>query len=229
MKTALVTGASSGIGRAIAEALVREGNEVIGLCRSVENLPARIIPLRCDLLDPEATARAFASLEKLDILVNSAGQAYLARLSDGDPAQWEEMWRLNVHALGLCSQLALPLFPEEGGQILNLSSMSGHRVPPTGGFYAGTKFAVRALSESLRAELKAAGNRTRVSCLSPGFVDTPLLSTYFDGREEELARTKEEVRMLTPEDIARTALHVLNAPPGVEINDVLMRSNDQAV
>jgi NADP-dependent 3-hydroxy acid dehydrogenase YdfG len=221
--------ASSGIGKAIAAALVRDGQEVIGLCRSIENLPDKVIPLRCDLRDADAIKDAFASLERLDILVNSAGLAYLARLSDGDPGQWEEMWRLNVHALGLCSQMALSLFPESGGHILNLSSMSGHRVPPTGGFYAGTKFAVRAISEALRAELKSSGNRTRVSCLSPGFVDTPLLDKYFDGREEQLAETKAEVRMLTPEDIAETALHLLKTPPGVEINDVLMRSNDQAV
>jgi len=229
MKTALVTGASSGIGKAIAEALVRDGHEVIGLCRSIKQLPDHVQPLQCDLLDSAAVREAFSSLEQLDILVNSAGLAYLARLSDGNPDQWEEMWRLNVHALGLCSQLALALFPESGGHILNLSSMSGHRVPPTGGFYAGTKFAVRAISEALRAELKSSGNRTRVSCLSPGFVDTPLLEKYFDGREEQLAETKASVKMLTPEDIAATALHLLKTPPGVEINDVLMRSNDQAV
>jgi len=229
LKTALVTGASSGIGKAIAEALVREGQKVIGLCRSVEKLPQEVTPLCCDLRKPDEICAAFATLGSLDILVNSAGLAYLARLSDGDPSHWEEMWQVNVHALGLCSQLALPLFPQSGGQILNLSSMSGHRVPPTGGFYACTKFAVRALSEALRAELKSSGNRTRVSCLSPGFVDTPLLDRYFDGREDQLAETRAKIRMLTPGSIAETALHILNSPEGVEINDVLMRSNDQAI
>ena len=229
MKKVLVTGASSGIGRAIAEALVREGFKVTGLCRSVDKLSAEVSPLRCDLLKTEEIEEAFASLKSLDILVNSAGLAYLARLSDGDPAQWEEMWRVNVHALALCSRLALPLFPESGGHILNLSSMSGHRVPPSGGFYASTKFAVRALSEGLRSELRSSGNRTRVSCLSPGFVDTPLLDTYFDGREDQLADTRKSGQMLTPEAIAETALHLLKAPDGVEINDVLMRSNQQAI
>ncbi len=229
MKTALVTGASSGIGKAIAEALLREGMTVIGLCRSIESLPAKVIPLPCDLLKPEEIKLAFAGLEKLDILVNSAGLAYLSRLCDGDPTHWEEMWRVNVHALGMCSQLALPLFPDKGGHILNLSSMSGHRVPPTGGFYASTKFAVRAVSEALRAELKTIGNKTRISCLSPGFVDTPLLDKYFAGREEELADTRANIEMLTPEAIADTAVHILTSPEGVEINDVLMRSADQAV
>ena len=142
MKTALVTGASSGIGKAIATALLEKGMTVIGLCCSVDQLPDGVKPLACDLRDESAIRSAFENLEKLDILVNSAGLAYLSRICDGNPSDWDEMWRVNVHALGICSQLSLALFPEEGGHILNLSSMSGHRVPPTGGFYASTKFAV---------------------------------------------------------------------------------------
>ncbi len=229
MKTALVTGASSGIGKAIASALIDQGMTVIGLCRSVAQLPDGVTPLSCDLREESAIRSAFEELEALDILVNSAGLAYLARICDGDPSDWEEMWRVNVHALGLCSQLALPLFPESGGHILNLSSMSGHRVPPTGGFYASTKFAVRAVSEALRAELKSLGNKTRISCLSPGFVDTPLLEKYFAGREDQLAETRANIDMLTPEAIAEAAVHILTSPPGVEINDILMRSADQAM
>ena len=229
MKTALVTGASSGIGKAIASALLKEGMSVIGLCRSVDQLPDGVKPLACDLRDESAIKVAFESLKELDILVNSAGLAYLSRICDGYPSDWEEMWRVNVHALGLCSQLSLALFPERGGHILNLSSMSGHRVPPTGGFYASTKFAVRAVSEALRAELKTRGNNTRISCLSPGFVDTPLLDKYFAGREDQLAETRAKIDMLTPEAIADAALHILTSPASVEINDVLLRSADQAI
>jgi len=229
MKTALVTGASSGIGKAIAIALQESGMKVIGLCRSVENLPRGVAPLPCDLRDPDAIRKSFASLDHLDILVNSAGLAYLSRLTDGDPAQWDEMWQVNVQALSLCCQLALPLFPKNGGHILNISSMSGHRVPPTGGFYAATKFAVRAVSEALRAELKTAGSSVRISALSPGFVDTPLLDKYFAGREDQLKQTRESIKMLTPESIAASALHVLTSPPDVEINDLMIRSPDQAV
>ena len=229
MKTALVTGASSGIGKAIASALLKEGMTVIGLCRSVDQLPDGVKPLACDLRDESAIKAAFESLKELDILVNSAGLAYLSRICDGNPSDWEEMWRVNVHALGLCSQLSLALFPERGGHILNLSSMSGHRVPPTGGFYASTKFAVRAVSEALRAELKTSGNNTRISCLSPGFVDTPLLDKYFAGREDQLAETRAKIDMLTPEAIADAALHILTSPASVEINDVLLRSADQAI
>ena len=229
MKTALVTGASSGIGKAIASTLLKEGMTVIGLCRTVDQLPDGVKPLACDLRDESAIKVAFESLKELDILVNSAGLAYLSRICDGNPSDWEEMWRVNVHALGLCSQLSLALFPERGGHILNLSSMSGHRVPPTGGFYASTKFAVRAVSEALRAELKTSGNNTRISCLSPGFVDTPLLDKYFAGREDQLAETRAKIDMLTPEAIADAALHILTSPASVEINDVLLRSADQAI
>ena len=229
MKTALVTGASSGIGKAIATALLKEGMTVIGLCRSVDQLPDGVKPLACDLRNESAIKAAFETLEELDILVNSAGLAYLSRICDGNPSDWDEMWRVNVHALGLCSQLSLALFPEGGGHILNLSSMSGHRVPPTGGFYASTKFAVRAISEALRAELKNSGNKTRISCLSPGFVDTPLLDKYFAGREDQLAETRANIDMLTPEAIADAALHILTSPASVEINDVLLRSADQAI
>ncbi len=229
MKTALITGASSGIGKAIAEALIKEGMSVIGLCRSIDDLPPGVTPLPCDLREVSQIQAAFADLPQLDILVNSAGLAYLSRLSDGSPEQWEEMWRVNVHALSLCCQLSLTLFPDTGGHILNLSSMSGHRVPPTGGFYASTKFAVRAISEALRCELKAAGNKTRISSISPGFVDTPLLDHYFAGRADELQTARDEIAMLTPEAIAATAVHLLSAPPEVELNDILMRSAQQSV
>ena len=228
-KKVLITGASSGIGKAIAEALLKEGAEVIGLCRSVENLPPGVAPLSCDLSEPDQIATAFSSLDQLDILINNAGLAYLSPISTGDPEKWKRMWQINVHALGLSSQHALKLFPPSGGHILNISSLSGHRVPPTGGFYAATKFAVRAMTEALRSELKLVNSATRISSISPGFVDTPLLDHYFAGREDQLAQTRAEVNMLTPQNIAATALHILSAPPGVEINDVLLRSSDQAV
>lgn len=228
-KTILITGASSGIGKAIAELALQNGVHVIGLCRSVDKLPAGVTPVACDLSDPEAVNHAFASLTHLDILVNNAGLAYLSPISIGDPTQWKKMWQINVHALSLCSQHALKLFPKNAGHILNISSLSGHRVPPTGGFYAATKFAVRAITEALRSELSLAKSPVRVSSISPGYVDTPLLNDYFQGREEQLAETRAKVNMLTPENIAATALHILTAPAGVEINDVLLRSSDQAV
>ena len=153
-QTALVTGASSGIGHAISVQLLDAGAKVLGLCRDTSKLPEGVEPIVCDLSDPSQIDQVFASLTHLDILVNNAGLALLSRISDGNPADWQTMWQLNVQALTICCQKSLALFPQSGGQIVNTSSMSGHRVPPSGGFYSPTKFAVRGISDALRHELR---------------------------------------------------------------------------
>ena len=105
--------------------------------------------------------------------------------------------------------------------------MSGHRVPPSGGFYAPTKFAVRAITDALRSELRSSGSAIRVATVSPGFVDTPLLDHYFKGRKDTLEKTKQSIRMLTPGDVAASVINILESPPHLEITDVQMRSPDQ--
>ena len=232
-KVALVTGASSGIGYAIAEALVIHGATVFGMCRRIGTLPEGVTPISCDLRNPARIAHAFSILDnasdRLDLLVNNAGRAYLSSLIDGDPAEWEEMWEVNVRALAHCSQLALKRFPETGGRIINISSLSGHRVPPTGGFYSPTKFAVRGITESLRNELKLASLPHQVSSISPGFVETPLVDDYFKGREGDLAAVKQSMQMLRPEDVARAAIHIAEALPHIEIGDITLRSAEQKI
>ena len=225
--TVLVTGASSGIGQAICKRLLDEGANVLGVTRRPSALDPDISPIEADLAKREDVSGVFRDLGKIDALVNCAGVAYLSRIIDGNPADWEEMWRVNVMALSLCCQLSLRHFPADGGRIVNISSMSGHRVPPTGGFYAPTKFAVKAVSDALRLELKAAGLPVQVSCVSPGFVNTPLLEQYFLGREEALAKTREAMKMLEPDDIAQAVMSILQSPPHVEIGDILMRSGEQ--
>ena len=174
-KTLLVTGASSGIGQALCELLSERGANILGVTRRPAELPEYISPIAADLTQREQISAIFQGLGKIDGLVNCAGVAYLSRIIDGNPADWEEMWRVNVMALTLCCQLSLKHFPNTGGRIVNVSSMSGHRVPPSGGFYAPTKFAVRAITDALRAELKSVRSPIQVACVSPGFVDTPLL------------------------------------------------------
>lgn len=225
--TILVTGASSGIGRALCTMLVDRGATVLGVTRRPAQVVPGVVPIKADLTKREDIQAMFQELGQIAALVNCAGVAYLSRIVDGNPTDWEEMWRVNVLALTLCSQLSLRHFPREGGRIVNVSSMSGHRVPPTGGFYSPTKFAVRAVSDALRLELKAANIPVQVSCVSPGFVDTPLLELYFRGREDVLRKTKDTMAMLQPEDVARAILSILEAPPHVEIGDILMRSADQ--
>lgn len=228
-RTILVTGASSGIGRATAVLLRDTGAHVIGVSRRPGAVPEGTTSLQADLTSRDEIKSLFQRLDRIDGLVNCAGVAYLSRLIDGNPADWEEMWRVNVMGLALCSQLSLRHFPNTGGRIVNVSSMSGHRVPPTGGFYAPTKFAVRAITESLRLELKAARLPIQVGSISPGFVDTPLLDDYFRGREESLQKTKESMTMLEPEDVAQAILTMLESPPHVEIGDIQLRSSDQRV
>ena len=226
-QTILVTGASSGIGRALCHLLLDRGANVLGVSRRPSALPEEVFPIRADLTSHEDILAIFQSLGRIDGLVNSAGVAHLARISDGNPADWEEMWRVNVASLALCSQLSLRHFPAAGGRIVNISSMSGHRVPPTGGFYSPTKFAVRAITDALRMELKAAGSKVQVACVSPGFVDTPLLETYFLGQEETLKGIRAHMKMLGPEDVASSVLSILEAPAHVEISDIQLRSSDQ--
>lgn len=226
-KTLLVTGASSGIGQALCELLVERGANVLGVTRRPSALSEDVSPILADLTQREQVSSIFQGLGKIDGLVNCAGVAYLSRIIDGNPADWEEMWRVNVMALTLCCQLSLKHFPASGGRIVNVSSMSGHRVPPSGGFYAPSKFAVRAITDALRAELKSVQSPIQVACVSPGFVDTPLLDSYFRGREQSLHQTRAAMKMLEARDVAQAILSILDAPAHVEIGDILMRSAEQ--
>ena len=235
-KTALITGASSGIGAACAKALANNGAKVVLTGRnqtSLEQLSEEIGGryIVADISQNDEVIKLFDEIgESIDILVNNAGIAPKASIIEGKIESFEDLLRVNVLAVVHCCQLAIKKFdPSTGGQIINISSMSGHRVPPSGGFYAATKFAVRAITEALRYELKIQKNKTRVSMISPGFVDTPLLDNYFKGSEEKLSELRERLEMLKPEDVANSLIHILESPNHVEIGDIMMRPRDQEV
>jgi len=242
-KKALITGASSGIGRAIALTLAEHGVSIALLARRKERLEevaerasktgvqASIFVV--DLSDPAETATAVSqaaeALGGIDILVNAAGVARQAGLSNGEFEDWKTMIDINVLGLANVSRHALPHFPESGGHILNLSSMSGHRVPGKGGFYAATKFAVRAMTEGLRQELRSVGNLTRVSSISPGFVDTELLDIYFANADDTTSKYERiGYPLLKPEEIAELVIHQLTLPVTAEVTDILVRPTAQA-
>jgi len=235
-KIVLITGASSGIGTACARALAERGYSVIASGRNeqriqslAESINGRFIV--ADLNDTNQIEKLFSEAgEQIDILINSAGIAPKAPIINGDLSNFRELLNVNVLALTLCCQFALKKFDsEKGGHIINLSSMSGHRVPPSGGFYAATKFAVKAVTEALRFELKASNNKTRVAMISPGFVDTPLLDLYFKGDEEKLKKLKNEIHMLDPINVAESVTHIIEAPSHVEIGDIQLRPSEQGI
>ncbi len=235
-KIVLITGASSGIGTACARALAERGYSVIASGRNeqriqslAESINGRFIV--ADLNDTNQIEKLFSEAgEQIDILINSAGVAPKAPIINGDLSNFRELLNVNVLALTLCCQFALKKFdPDKGGHIINLSSMSGHRVPPSGGFYAATKFAVKAVTEALRFELKASNNKTRVAMISPGFVDTPLLDLYFKGDEEKLEKLKNEIHMLDPINVAESITHIIESPSHVEIGDIQLRPSEQGI
>jgi clavulanate-9-aldehyde reducatase len=236
----LVTGASSGIGEAIAIPCAQAGATVAGLARREDRLTALhadhgIHPVVGDVTDAGAMAElvrhAAALLGGLDVLVNAAGVARPGLIADADPADWRAMVDVNVLGLLHVTKAAIPHLTAagEGASIINVSSMSGRRVPaPTGGTYAATKFAVHAISESLRQELQQTG--VRVTTISPGFVSTDL----FDGLEGSptAARYQRMVREvgIAPADVASAVVHALAAPASVttvEIALVPTRQDDQ--
>ncbi|MDB4358855.1 SDR family NAD(P)-dependent oxidoreductase [Verrucomicrobiales bacterium] len=238
-KRAIITGASSGIGFAITKELARNGVSVALLARRERKLEENVREIvsnggvadfvTVDLCDEEANCAAIAAaaskLDGLDILINAAGMAKQANLSDGDYEDWKAMLNLNVIALAVATREALPYFPKDGGHIVNISSMSGHRVPGKGGFYSATKFAVRAMTEGLRQELREADNPTRVSSISPGFVNTELLDHYFGGESSAYERIGHPI--LQPEEIADLVLHQLTMPKSAEVTDILVRPTAQ--
>ena len=111
-------------------------------------------------------------------------------------------------------------------EVIHIGSMSGHRVPGTGGVYSATKFAVRSLTEGLRRELRAADSDVRVSAISPGYVETEFAAVY-SSSEQAARETYARFPCLQPEDVAAAVLHALEQPPHVQIHDILLRPTRQ--
>ena len=239
-KSAIVTGASSGIGAATARALAAAGAAVTLAARRADRLAelarelgAQTAVQPTDMRIEADVLRLFAVARErfggVDVLVNNAGLGRDAPLGSGDTAAWREMLEVNV--LGLCIATREALRDMErravAGQIVNVSSMAAHRVPgPGSGVYAGTKFAVRAISEGLRQELRARGSAIRVSCVSPGYVETEFAEVYSSSREAA-AKTYSRIKVLEARDVAEAILWVVTQPPHVEVHDVLVRPTAQ--
>jgi 3-hydroxy acid dehydrogenase/malonic semialdehyde reductase len=237
--TAIVTGASSGIGLATAEALAREGARVALGARRFEQLKAVVSELPgaghvvapLDVTDA-GSARSFVEVavgefHEIDILVNNAGLALgrtaIAEGSDEDDAV---MWETNVLGLLRMTRLVLPHMEDGRGHVVNLGSWAGREAYAQGGMYVGSKYAVRALTYVLRKELVG---RIRVTTVDPGMVGgTEFSDVRFGGDQKRKAAVYQGVDYVKPEDVADCILWALTRPPYMNVDEIVVKPLQQA-
>ena len=237
-RTALVTGASSGIGAAIARELaVGLGMRVAAVARRKARLDAlasavvaaggELVPVVADVSDTADIDAAFAEARKhlggVDLLVNNAGVANMAEIMDGKPADWSQSLDINVVAPAYCAQLALTDMGErEDTQIINISSVYAHRDQvPNFALYQASKAAVRALTNTLRAEIANRQLPVRVGMISPGMVATEFRAQATDGRIAYESYF-EHYEPLLPEDIVDAVMYMLSTRPHIQVQDILL-------
>lgn len=228
-KTAIVTGASSGIGAATVRALRREGARVAGGARRVERVDADVA-LELDVVDPESCAvfvsEAVGQLGGLDILVNGAGLG-LGRDPFTESSEEDErvVLETNVNALIRMTRLALP-HVRDNGHVVMLGSIAGRAAYPNGAIYVTSKFAVRGFTYALREDLL--GRPIHVCTVDPGLVETEFSLVRFRGDEEKARSVYEGVEAMTPEDIAECIVFVVTRPPHVNIDEMVIKALAQA-
>ncbi|KAG7169337.1 dehydrogenase/reductase SDR family member 11-like [Homarus americanus] len=239
-RVALVTGASAGIGAAICRFLVDKGMKVVGAAREEERIqaladeladkPGSLTAIKCDITKDSDVLGLFASIKEkfggVDVCINNAGMSHNHSLLEGTPEEWREMLDVNVVGLCLCTREAVASMREnnvDDGQIIHISSIMGHQVMSysTLHFYSATKFAVRALTEGLRQELRGLKSHIRVTAISPGVVKTEFLSRMMKDKEKAQGVFTNK-KCLQAEDIVSTVVHVLSTPPHVEIGDIIV-------
>jgi NADP-dependent 3-hydroxy acid dehydrogenase YdfG len=238
-KTVVVTGASSGIGAASARALVAEGAQVVLGARRVDRLealatelgPGRVATVPTDVRREDDVVRLFATARArfggVDALVNNAGLGRKAPVSSAATELWREMLETNVLGLLVATREAIQDMERRGvaGHVVHVSSMAGHRIPGAdSAVYAGTKFAVRAITEGLRQELRARKSPIRVSCVSPGYVDTEFAAVFAG---PGAVPSTPAIETLRAEDVAEAIRWIVTQPPRVQVHDVLVRPTAQ--
>ncbi len=235
-KLIVITGASSGIGEAIAKRFSEAGYPLLLVARRLDRMEALNLPnTMCkavDLTDAAAFKAAIAEAEEkfgpVDCLINNAGLMQLGEIASQDPAEWQAMYDINVVALLNGMQAVLPAMKERrGGSIINVSSVAGKKSFPNHAAYCGTKFAVSALSETVREEVAA--HDVRIMTICPGAVETELLGhttqqEIIDGYD---AWKEEMGGVLAADDVARTALFMYDQPQLVHIRDVVITPTRQ--
>jgi NADP-dependent 3-hydroxy acid dehydrogenase YdfG len=232
-RTALVTGASSGIGAATVRSLAAAGFEVVGAARRLELIGevARGVggrALRLDVTDPDSVAEVAEALPEVSVLVNNAGGALgLEPVAEADEANWRGMYESNVMGVMRMTKALLPKLERSGdGHIVVLGSVAGVEVYPGGGGYTAAKHAAHAVAKTLRLELL--GKPIRVSEVAPGMVETEFSLVRFEGDEAKAEKVYEGTTPLTAEDVADAITYVVTRPPHVDVDYVSIKPTDQA-
>lgn len=242
-KIALITGATSGIGRATAIALADEGFNLIITGRRTDRLEelkallgitykADVLALNFDIRDKEAVEKAVNSIpagwRNIDVLVNNAGLAVgLNPIQEGLIDDWERMIDTNVKGLLYISRAIAPLMCERGcGHIVNICSTAGKEVYPNGNVYCATKYAVDAISKAMRIDMLKYG--IKVTNICPGAVETEFSMVRFKNDKEKADKTYEGMTPLTGDDIASIIRYCVTLPTHVCINDLVVTPTAQA-
>jgi 3-hydroxy acid dehydrogenase/malonic semialdehyde reductase len=238
MKTAFITGASSGIGRATAVALASAGFQLVVTGRRRERLdalaqelaPTPVHVLTFDVRDRAAVDAAVAELPEtfahIDVLINNAGNAHgLTPIQEGNPADWDAMLDGNVKGLLYVSRAVLPRIGE-GGFIVNLGSIAGHEAYANGNVYCASKAAVEMLTRTMRIDLLPRG--IRVAEVAPGMVETEFSEVRFKGDEQRAASVYKGVQALQAADVADIIQFMVTRPPHVQMAEVVIFPAAQA-
>ena len=235
-KTILITGATSGFGRACAEYFSAQGWQLILTGRRTDRLEVlqqqlgnavrKIITL--DVREREQVFDQLGALNDIDVLLNNAGLALGLEPSwEVDIADWDTMVDTNIKGLMYCTRAILPkLVKQNSGHIVNIGSTAGAWPYPGGNAYGGTKAFVQQFSRNLRADL--IGTKVRVSLVAPGMAESEFSNIRFKGDDEQAAKVYQGTESLQPQDIAETVFWIVNRPNHVNINGVELMPVDQA-
>ncbi len=242
-KIVFITGASSGIGKSCAFEFAKEGASLILAARRSKRLTeledslkgkfgVKIYSFELDVRDKEKVNDSISSFpdefKNVDILINNAGLARgFSKLYEGEIEHWEEMIDTNVKGLLYVTRFILPKMVErKSGHIINVGSIAGHEAYANGNVYCATKFAVKALTQSIRLDIF--DKNIRVSEVDPGMVLTEFSDVRFSGDKDKAKRVYEGLTPLSPEDIASAILFCATRPLHVNINEIILTPTAQA-
>lgn len=241
-KVVVITGASSGLGQATAKLLASEGAAVVLAARRTDRIEAlaeeikgnggKAIAVSTDVTDREQVKnlvdKAVETFGRVDVMLNNAGLMPLAPLEMLKTDEWDQMIDVNLKGVLNGIAAALPHMKEQkSGHFINVSSVYGHKLGPAATVYCATKFAVRALSEGLRQEVKPYNIRTTV--ISPGAVATELLEHISDKEIQKETKSFVNEIAVPPETFARMVAFAINEPADVDVNEILFRPTAQPI